>query len=96
MSSRIAVVTDSNSSMSVEEGKELGIAVIPMPFFIGGKEYLDGVNLSQEEFYERMIAGEDIHTSQPSPDEVMKCWDELLKDYDEIVHVPMSSGLSGS
>ncbi len=96
MSSRIAVVTDSNSSMSVEEGKELGIAVIPMPFFIGGKEYLDGVNLSQEEFYERMIAGEDIHTSQPSPDEVMKCWDELLKDYDEIIHIPMSSGLSGS
>ena len=89
MSSKIAVVTDSNASMTVAEGEELGITVIPMPFFIGGKEYLDSVNLTQEEFYERLKGGEEIHTSQPSPDEVMKT-------YDEIVHIPMSSGLSGS
>ena len=72
MSSKIAVVTDTNSSMSVEEGKELGITVIPMPFYIGGKEFLDGVTLTQEEFYERLKGGEEIHTSQPSPEEVMK------------------------
>lgn len=96
MGSKIAVVTDSNASMTVEEGEELGIKVIPMPFFIGGKEYLDSVNLTQEEFYERLKGGEEIHTSQPSPDEVMKCWDKLLEEYDEIVHIPMSSGLSGS
>ena len=96
MNSKIAVVTDTNSSMSVEEGKELGITVIPMPFFIGGKEFLDGVTLTQEEFYERLKGGEEIHTSQPSPDEVMKTWDRLLEEYDEIVHIPMSSGLSGS
>ena len=96
MGSKIAVVTDTNSSMSVEEGKELGITVIPMPFFIGGKEFLDGVTLTQEEFYERLKGGEEIHTSQPSPEEVMKTWDKLLEEYDEIVHIPMSSGLSGS
>jgi DegV family protein with EDD domain len=94
--SKIAVVTDSNSSMYVEEAKEYGIHMLPMPFYIGGKEYLDGVNLTHEEFYERLKGGEEIHTSQPSPDSVMKMWDELLKEYDEIVHIPMSSGLSGS
>ncbi len=94
--SKIAVVTDSNSSMTVQEAKELGIYMIPMPFYIGGKEYLDGVTLTQEDFYERLKGGEEIHTSQPSPDAVMKLWDELLEEYDEIVHIPMSSGLSGS
>ncbi len=78
MSSKIAVVTDTNSSMTVEEGKELGITVIPMPFFIGGKEFLDGVTLTQEEFYERLKGGEEIHTSQPSPEEVMKTLDKRL------------------
>lgn len=96
MSLKIAVVTDSNSSMSMEEAKELGIHMLPMPFFIGGKEYLDGVTLTHEEFYERLKGGDEIHTSQPSPDSVMKLWDELLQEYDEIVHIPMSSGLSGS
>ena len=96
MSRKIAVVTDSNSSMSIEEAKDLGIFMIPMPFFIGGKEYLDGIDITQEQFYERLKGGEDIHTSQPSPDSVMKTWDEALKEYDEVIHIPMSSGLSGS
>ncbi len=96
MSRKIAVVTDSNSSMSFEEAKDLGIYMIPMPFFIGGKEYLDGIDITQEQFYERLKGGEDIHTSQPSPDNVMKIWDEALKEYDEVIHIPMSSGLSGS
>jgi DegV family protein with EDD domain len=96
MNSKIAVVTDSNSSMTIEEAKDFGITMIPMPFFIGGKEYLDGVTITQDEFYERLKGGEEIHTSQPSPEVVMNTWDELLKDHDEIIHIPMSSGLSGS
>ena len=96
MGNKIAIVTDSNSSMSFDEVKSLGIFMIPMPFFIGGKEYLDGIDITQEQFYERLKGGEDIHTSQPSPEQVMKLWDEVLQDYDEIIHMPMSSGLSGS
>lgn len=94
--SKIAIVTDSNSGISQERAKEMGIYVIPMPFIIDGKEYLDGVNLFPKEFYEYLEKDADVSTSQPSPESVMKMWDELLKDYDEIVHIPMSSGLSGS
>lgn len=94
--SKIAIVTDSNSGISQEKAKEMGIFVLPMPFIIDGKEYLDGVNLFPKEFYEHLEKDADVSTSQPSPDSVMKLWDELLKEYDEIVHIPMSSGLSGS
>ncbi|MDD3367527.1 MAG: DegV family protein [Lachnospiraceae bacterium] len=94
--SKIAIVTDSNSGISQEEGKALGIAIVPMPFFIDDETYYEGINLSQPEFYEHLKSGVDISTSQPTPDSIMKLWDELLQDYDEIVHIPMSSGLSGS
>lgn len=94
--SKIAIVTDSNSGISQEKAKEMGIFVLPMPFIIDGKEYLDGVNLFPKEFYEHLEKDADVSTSQPSPDSVMKLWNELLKEYDEIVHIPMSSGLSGS
>ena len=74
----------------------MGIHVIPMPFFIDGELFLEDITLTQEEFYKRLGEDSDISTSQPSPGEVMECWDELLKEYDEIVHIPMSSGLSST
>lgn len=94
--SKIAIVTDSNSGITQAQAKELGIFVLPMPFMIGEETYFEDINLTQEEFYTKLELGENISTSQPSPESVMKLWDEILKDYDEIVHIPMSSGLSGS
>ena len=93
---KIAIVTDSNSGITQEMGKSMGIHVIPMPFFIDGALFLEDITLTQEEFYKRLGEDSDISTSQPSPGEVMECWDELLKEYDEIVHIPMSSGLSST
>lgn len=94
--SKIAIVTDSNSGITQEQGKQMGISVIPMPFEINGKEYFEDINLSQEEFYELLEDGAEISTSQPSPEAVLDLWDRLLEEYDEVVHIPMSSGLSGS
>lgn len=93
---RIAIVTDSNSGITQEMGKSMGIHVIPMPFFIDGALFLEDITLTQEEFYKCLGENSDISTSQPSPGEVMECWEELLKEYDEIVHIPMSSGLSST
>lgn len=93
---KIAIVTDSNSGITQDQGRALGISVIPMPFYINEKMYLEGVTLTQEEFYKRLTQNEPISTSQPSPGEVCGLWDSLLKEYDEIVHIPMSSGLSAS
>lgn len=93
---KIAIVTDSNSGITQEMGKSIGIHVIPMPFFIDGALFLEDITLTQEEFYKRLGENSDISTSQPSPGEVMECWEELLKEYDEIVHIPMSSGLSST
>ena len=94
--SKVAIVTDSNSGITQEEGKELGIFVLPMPFYIDDQLFFEAVTLSQEEFYQKMESDADIKTSQPAPGDVMKLWDDILKEYDEIVHIPMSSGLSGS
>ena len=93
---KIAIVTDSNSGIVQAEAKELGIYVIPMPFMIDGKDYLEEINLTQEEFYQKLTEGAEISTSMPSPGSVTDLWDELLKEYDEIVYIPMSSGLSSS
>lgn len=93
---RVAVVTDSNSGITQSEAKELGLKVIPMPFMINGEAFEEDINFTQEQFYEHQEDGSDISTSQPSPETVMGVWDELLKGYDEIVHIPMSSALSGS
>ena len=93
---RVAVVTDSNSGITQSEAKELGIRVVPMPFMIDGETYEEDINFTQDQFYSRQEEGADISTSQPSPETVMGIWDELLKEYDEIVHIPMSSALSGS
>ena len=92
----IAVLTDSNSGITQEQAKKLGVYVIPMPFFIDGQQYFEGINLTQEEFYEKLKNDADISTSQPSVGELQDEWDKLLKEYDEIVFIPMSSGLSGT
>ena len=93
---KIAVVTDSNSGITQSDAKEIGVFVLPMPFMINGNTFYEDIDLSQEEFYKMLENGGNISTSQPSPEAVMNLWDEILRDYDEIVHIPMSSGLSGS
>ena len=93
---KIAIVTDSNSGITQAQAEELGVYVIPMPFYINEKMYLEGVTLTQEEFYEKLKKDEPISTSQPSPADLCDLWDKLLRDYEEIVHIPMSSGLSAS
>lgn len=93
---KIAIMTDSNSSMTQQEGRELGVYVVPMPFYIDEKLYYEDINLSQEEFYQKLGEDAEISTSQPSPADLLDKWDKLLKEYDEVVYLPMSSGLSAS
>ena len=93
---KIAIVTDSNSGITQDRGKELGIYVLPMPFFIDGELYFEDITLSQEQFYEKLGADSDISTSQPSPGNVMELWEKVLQENDEIVCIPMSSGLSST
>lgn len=94
---KIAIITDSNSGITQKQGEELGIYVLPMPFTINEETYFEDINLEAEKFYQEQAAGSDIFTSQPSPETVMELWDKLLNEgYEEIVHIPMSSGLSGS
>ena len=93
---KTAIVTDSNSGITQAEAKDLGISVIPIPFTIADKEYFEEIDLSQEDFYEKLKDGDDIFTSQPSTVSVTELWDRLLEEYDEVLHIPMSSGLSGS
>ena len=94
----IAIVTDSNCGMSPAQVKDLGIYMLPMPFFIDDKEYLEDIDMNQSEFFQHLEQnpGCKVSTSQPTPESVTTLWDKLLKDYDEIVHIPMSSGLSSS
>lgn len=96
MEKRIAIVTDSNSGITQAQAKEYGVTVLPMPFMINEETFYEDITLSQPEFYERLESGVNVVTSQPSPESVLELWEELLKEYDEIVHIPMSSGLSGS
>ena len=91
---KIGIVTDSNSGITQDRGRKMGVAVIPMPFFIDEKLYLEGITLTQEEFYQRLGENAEISTSQPSPADVTGLWDRLLQEYDELVHIPMSSSLS--
>ncbi len=96
MSRKVAVVTDSNSGITQVQAKEMGIAVLPMPFMINEETFFEDITLTQKEFYQRLAEGADVVTSQPSPESVMNLWEEVLKENDEIVYIPMSSGLSGS
>lgn len=93
---RIAIVTDSNSGISQEEAKKLGIYVIPMPFFVNETVYFEDIDLSQEQFYQMLAEDVNVSTSQPSPADIMDTWEDLLRRYTEIIHIPMSSGLSAS
>ncbi len=93
---RIAIATDSNSGITQAQAKELDVAVLPMPFMIDGETYYEDISLTQPAFYEKLNGDAAISTSQPSPEEVMNLWRGLLEKNDEIVHIPMSSGLSGS
>ena len=94
--SKVVIVTDSNSGITQAEAKELGVVVLPMPFYINEEMFYEDIDLTQEQFYERLAEGGDIKTSMPLVGDVTDKWDELLKEYDEIVHIPMSSGLSSS
>ena len=93
---RTAVATDSNSGITQEQGKELGIFVLPMPFFIKGKLHFEDIDLTQEQFYQMLEDDTPVSTSQPSPGDVTAMWDRLLRTHDEIVFIPMSSGLSSA
>lgn len=94
---KTAIVTDSNSGIFPEEGKKLGIFILPMPVILDGKEYFEGVDLDHQEFYRRLEEGADASTSQPAPGDVLSLWESILaQGYDEILHLPMSSGLSAS
>ncbi len=93
---KVAILTDSNSGITQLQGKEAGIYVIPMPFMMGGETFFEDITLTQQEFYEKLEEGVDISTSQPSPADLMDAWNKLLEEYDQVVHIPMSSGLSSS
>ena len=93
---KVAVITDSNSGITSEEAKELGIFLLTMPFMIDDKEYFEGINLNVEQFFELLKSDRTISTSQPSIANVTDLWNKVLKEYDSIVHIPMSSGLSSS
>lgn len=92
----VGIVTDSHSSISPEMAKELGIFLLPMPFYVGDECYYEEVSITREEFFEKLNNGENVTTSQPSPDSVMGLWRECLAEYDEIIYFPISSGLSGA
>lgn len=94
--SKVAIVTDSNSGITQEQAKKLGISVLPMPFYINGQLHYEDIDLTQEQFYKALGEDAEISTSQPAPGDVTDLWDKLLEEYDEVVHIPMSSGLSSS
>ena len=94
--SDIAIMTDSNCGIMPEEGRKLGIHVLPMPVIIDGRLYFEGIDITAEEFYQKQSSGSEITTSQPSPGDASSMWDSLLKDYEQIIFIPMSSGLSNT
>lgn len=93
---KVAIATDSNSGITQAKAEEMGISVIPMPFYINDELYFEDITLTQEQFYEKLQSDCTITTSQPAPGDVTDLWDKLLKEYDQVVYIPMSSGLSNS
>lgn len=94
--SKIAIITDSNSGITQSQAKELGIFVVPMPVIINGETYYEDLTLSKADFYEMLKSDPEVSTSQPNPTDITKLWTDILKEYDGIIHMPMSSGLSGT
>ena len=92
----IGIATDSHASIPAGIAASLGVRVLPMPFTINGQDYLEGVTLSREEFFAFQREGAEIATSQPAPADVMALWDEMLEEYESVLYMPMTSGLSGS
>ncbi len=92
----VAIATDSNSGITQAAAREMGIRVLPMPFYINEKLFFEDITLTQEEFYRHLAEDADISTSQPAPGDVTDLWDEMLKTHDQVVYIPMSSGLSAS
>lgn len=93
---KTAIVTDTNSGLSARQAEELGIYLIPMPFFVGEETYYEGKDITHADFFEKLRAGEDVFTSQPSPSVIISMWEKLLQDYDRVLHFPMTAELSGS
>ena len=93
---RVGIVTDSHGGISLAEAEKLGVKVVPMPFYFGDDCYYEGVSISREDFFERLNNGENVSTSQPSPEAVMEAWREALIEYEKVLYMPISSGLSGS
>lgn len=91
---KTAIITDSNSGITQNEAKKLGIYVVPMPVLIDGELYFEDLTLSQEQFYEKLKSDANVSTSQPNPMDVGEIWAEALKDSDSVIYIPMSSGLS--
>lgn len=94
--SKIGIATDSHSGVTPAMAKDMGIRVLPMPFYVEEECYYEEVSITRADFFEQLKADKKVSTSQPSPEDVMKFWREALKEYDEVVYIPMSSGLSGS
>lgn len=94
--SKIAIATDSNSGITQDQARQLGIFVLPMPFYINDELFLEDITLTQEQFYQRLAEDADVKTTQPAPGDVMEFWDKILKEYDQVIHIPMSSSLSSS
>ena len=94
--SKIGIVTDTNSGMTAREAADCGVALMPMPFTVNGRNYVENVNMSYAEFFERLAGGASVATSQPSPEDLTKCWDEALQTHDQLIYIPMSSALSSS
>lgn len=93
---RVGIVTDSHGGISIDQARELGVKVVPMPFYFGDDCYYEGVSISREDFFKRLNEGEGVSTSQPSPEAVMGAWREALTEYEKVLYMPISSGLSGS
>ena len=96
MSRKIAISTDSNCGITQSQAKELGVYVVPTPFFIGGELYLEDITLNRTSFFEKLEEDVEISTSMPAPGDLLESWDKLLEEYDEVVHIPLSSGLSSA
>ena len=94
--SRIGIITDTNSGMTAREAADCGVTLMPMPFTVNGRNYVENVNMSGEEFFERLAGGASVATSQPSPEDVTRCWDKALEICDQVIYIPMSSALSSS
>lgn len=96
MDEKIGILTDTNSGITPDQAVRFGIHLVPMPVMIDGETFFENESILQEEFFRRLSQGAVVSTSQPSPGALMDCWEELLEHYEQIIYLPMSSGLSGS